>query len=332
MDVFTKIVDFENIKKAYKKVMSGSSKFTKEAQEFNLFWYRNLRQIQEELKSQKYEFGEYYTFTVYEPKKREIDAPAFRDKIVQHAINNILIDIYEPAFHPNSFACIRGKGNQRAVKQLHKILRRVSKNNKTVYYVKLDVYKFFPSIDKNILINILKRKIKCSLTIHIITKFIFSYFKTGLPLGVVLSQLFANIYLDTVDFYASKILKIKNYIRYADDIFIITTSLQYSRIVKTKLQHYIYNILNMQVGRGKSFIKITKNGISGLGHVTFCNKILILYKNYKHILAYFKIQQPSRKDTTSFYSRLGIFKYSSIQKRLFKRAFNENYLLRPIGL
>lgn len=311
MKLINEVYSFKNLKLAYKKVMSGNSKHSTDAVKFKMFWYRNLKMIQEELIKGCYEFGEYTTFTVYEPKKRDIDAPCFRDKIVHHAINNILRDFYEKRFHSNSFACIRNKGNQRAVKKLHQIVRKITKNNKTVYFIKIDIFKFFPSIKKDILLRIIERKIKCIGLIKLIKNFLVSYIKTGLPLGAVISQLFANIYLDVVDYFASKILSVKNYLRYADDIFIINNSLENARQIKTTLVHFIYRTLYLEVGRGKSYIRNAKHGISGLGHTTYHNKIAILYKSFKKIKRYNENIINTRKETQSHNSRLGVFKNSS---------------------
>lgn len=311
MGIIEQIASFENLKLAYKKVMKGNAKHTTEAIEFSIFWFRNLKEIQQQLLTNTYEFDDYYSFLVYEPKMREIDAPSFRDKIVHHAINNVLIDIYEPTFHSNSFACIRGKGNQRAVSKLHSLLRKHTKNNKSTCYIKIDIFKFFPSIDKSILIETLKRKIKCNKTIALIYKFLYGYKKSGIPLGSVISQLLANIYMNNVDFFVSKVLSIRNYIRYADDIFILQKSIEVARELKTKIVHFIYSKLNLQVGRGKSFTKNTKNGIAGLGHVTFHNKITILYKSFKKIKNFFNIKNPTKKQIQSHNSRIGVFKVAS---------------------
>ena len=124
--------------------------------EFAVNQTRNLVELQEDLKNGTYEFKGYFEFKVYEPKERIINAPHYRDKIAQLAINNVIKDIYQPCFIYDTYACLEGKGTHKCVNRISYFMRKAKwEYGDKAYIVKIDVKKFFYSIDRNILKTLL---------------------------------------------------------------------------------------------------------------------------------------------------------------------------------
>src|SRR5699024_4251415 len=182
----------------------------------------NLNKLRDDLVTGEYKFKGYKQFKVYEPKERVIDAPYHRDKIAQLAIDKVLKGIYQPSFIYDSYACLDNKGTHKAVERVSYFMRKGAwEYGEDAYIIKLDIRKFFYSINRDILKEILPKKIKCKETISLVYKIIDSADEIdplGLPLGNTLSQLFTNVYMDRFDQYCKRVLQIKYYVRYADDV------------------------------------------------------------------------------------------------------------------
>lgn len=227
----------------------------------------------------------FYKFEITEPKHRIIHAPAYEDKIIHHMTYQVLRDIYEPLFIHDSFSCIRGKGNQAAVKRLQQHIRVCQRNHKQAWLVKLDISKFFPSIDREILKSIYAKHIHCSKALDLVHKIIDSSpGDKGLPLGCVTSQLSANVYMNKFDQFVKHTLKVKHYIRYADDMFMIVKSKQEARELLKISKEFIETELNLQFSEGKYYIKNCNQGVDGLGYRIFSTHILFKSRTKKKII------------------------------------------------
>lgn len=202
-NIFKRITDEENIYKSYKQTRLGQSKYKFDAIIFHKDETYNLLKLRESLINETYEFGGYTKFKVYEPKERIIHAPFYKDKIIQIAINNVLKEIYYPCFIYDSYACIDNKGTHKCAKRIQHFMRKAKWQYGTnTYVVKIDMKKFFYSIDRKILKDILLKKIKCKKTIRLLYKIIDSadaIDELGLPLGNTISQIGANIYMNEAD-------------------------------------------------------------------------------------------------------------------------------------
>jgi len=225
-NLFETIAAFDNLELAYRKAVRG-----KRYRPAELKFYANLEesliQIQNELIWGSYEPKPYRTFTVYEPKERVIYAAAFRDRVVHHAIMNVIEPIWEGVFIADSYACRSEKGTHAGVERLGVMLQSANARWGKVYCLKGDVAKFFPSINHHVLMGIVRRKIKCSNTLSLLEKIIFA---TGdqadpeshnLPIGNLISQWCANLYLNELDQFAKHHLMANHYIRYMDDFVIL---------------------------------------------------------------------------------------------------------------
>lgn len=221
-NVYDNAVSFEKLLKSHKKARRGKRE-KKEIILFELNLENEILNLEKELKLGRYKPGAYKSFKVYEPKERTIMAATYRDKVVhQWYVENFIEPYIVPQFIETTYAGIKGRGMHKASKDVQKAMK-IAKNKWSEYYIlKMDVAKYFQNIDKRILWNIIKRKIKDRKLLWL-TKVILMSKEgmTGLPLGNYTSQMFANIYLNKLDQYAKHVLKCKNYFRYMDDIVII---------------------------------------------------------------------------------------------------------------
>jgi RNA-directed DNA polymerase len=228
--LWQEIISFENLLIAAKKAQRGK-RFRGNVLEFNHDLEGNLLRIQAQLQNQTYQPGAYRTFEIFEPKPRIIAAAPYIDRVVHHALCNIIVPIFERTFIRDSYANRIGYGTHRALKRFTQFARS------SRYILQCDIQKYFPSIDREILKSLIRRKIRCPETLWLIDRIIdngnrvdipLRYFpgdnlltplnrSTGLPIGNLTSQFFANIYLNGLDHFVQERLKIPKYLRYVDD-------------------------------------------------------------------------------------------------------------------
>lgn len=231
----------------------------------------NIRQLHQMLLDKSFRTSPYKTFRISDPKERLIFAlPYFPDRIVHHAIMNILEPIFVSVFTADTYSCIKGRGVHKCSRNLKKALRRDAEG--TVYCLKLDIKKFYPSIDHAILKRLLRKKIKCADTLALLDEIIDS--APGVPIGNYLSQYFANFYLAYFDHFVKEILGVKNYFRYADDIVILTDSKEELRYLFCMIQDYLNVELKLQV-KPNWRIFPTRIGIDFCGYVHFHTHTLL---------------------------------------------------------
>lgn len=256
------IADIDNIRLAYKKAVKGGNRFTVSHLKFKEHLEANLYLIQKQLLDGSYQHGEYHTFKVYEPKERIIASLPFKDRVVQHAINNIVEPIFEKGFYRTSYACRTNKGTHQGVKAVQATLRKLNKNGK-VFYLKMDFSKYFHSINIPILFKEIGRKISDSRVIKLLKGFA-GDLKVGIPIGNLLSQLFANIYGHIFDRFVKVKLRIKNYFRYMDDTVILCNSAEELKEVQRKLS--LFSRLFMKMKFSKWYINHLSKPLNFLGY------------------------------------------------------------------
>lgn len=221
-NVYENVITFEKLLEAHKKARRGKRE-KKEIILFELDLEKELLSLERELKSGKYRAGKYRSFKIYEPKERDIMASPYRDRVIhQWYVENFIKPYFVSQFIVTSYAGIEGRGMHKASKDVQVGMRKAKQKWDEYYILKMDVTKYFLNIDKKILWNILKRKIKDKKLLWLTREILLSTEGLkGLPLGNYTSQMFANIYLNEMDQYAKHILKCKYYYRYMDDIVIL---------------------------------------------------------------------------------------------------------------
>ena len=268
MSLYERIYDTKNLEESYKRTQSGNRKYRKEAIYFAMSKERKLRCLQKELEDRTYRPGSYIEFYVFEPKKRLVHAPHIRDKIVQFSIHTVLQGIYRSVFIKDSYACLEEKGAHEAVHRIQHYMRLAQWKYEEPYIVKIDVRKFFYSINRDILKTIYRKKIPESEQdfLRILDMIVDSSpeGERGLPLGNVTSQDFANIYLNEVDQFCKRYLGLKWYVRYMDDICIIVKDRETARNVLAKIRTYVKDHLDLELNE-KTHIYPLAQGINTLG-------------------------------------------------------------------
>ena len=289
-----------NLILAWRKARKGKTKRCY-VKEFEKDMLGNLLLLHEELKNETYYPKPLKIFILRDPKTRKISKSDFRDRIVHHAIVNILEPIFDKIFIYDSCANRKGKGNLFALKRFDKFVRKVSRNGRitfnnfkdnnyvTGFCLKADIKHYFDTVDHEILIKIIKRKIKDNKTINLV-KIIIDNFKSiiinkGMPLGNLTSQFFANIYLNELDQFVKHKLKVKYYIRYVDDFVILHKSKEQLEKWKIKINDFLIKELKLELHPDKSKITFLSRGIDFVGFRNFYYFKLLRKRNIENMFS-----------------------------------------------
>ncbi len=261
-NLYPKIYDFENLYQAYLKARKGK-RYQSDVLKFSANLEENLITIQNELIWHQYQCGEYHFFKVFEPKERDVAALPFRDRVVHHAIINIIEPIYEQRFIYDSYACRVGKGTHAGADRAQKFMRIVKRNHGRVYALKADVSKYFASIDHDVLTRLLNKRIACLETMSLIKVILDSTPSPGIPIGNLTSQLFANIYLHELDEYCKHTLRERFYVRYMDDFVILHHDKQHLHKIREQIEWFLASELKLKTNHKTSVFPISdRNGRS----------------------------------------------------------------------
>lgn len=283
-NIYEKIYDFDNIYNAYLNARKGK-RFRDEVLEFSSNLEENIIDIQNELMWKTYSVGKYHQFIITDPKRRLIMALSFRDRVIQWAIYRQIYPLFDRRFIYDSYGCRYGKGTLAAVNRLQYWLKQAYRSEDDYYYLKLDISKFFYSVNHDILMNILKKTIADKDTLNLLRTIISSESNkglpngfisdcyptneagelSGLPIGNLTSQIFANIYLNELDQFCKHELKIHYYIRYMDDIIILHKSKQALHEMKSEIERFINKRLGLCLN-DKTAIRPVTMGIEFVGY------------------------------------------------------------------
>lgn len=300
--IYEQIYDYENLHEAYLSARRNKTQRS-EVLAFTRNLEENLIELQNELIWHTYHAGRYREFYVTDPKKRLIMALPFRDRVVQWAIYRQVNHLLDKRYIPTSYACRIGGGTQRAVHQLQQYIRHTPGE---VYVLKLDVSKYFYRIDHVVLLDILHRIFKDRELLELLRRIIDDdqggglfgidietgerEAGVGMPIGNLTSQMFANLYLNEADQYAKHKLHARKYIRYMDDMVIVSNDKAYLRDCWRSMDDFLENRLKLRINR-KSMIIKASNGIDFCGHRVWREHIKLRKKaalKMKHRLRWLK--------------------------------------------
>ncbi len=285
--MYEDICSYKNIILAFKKARKGKTK-RRYVKRFQRNLRKNLLKLQQELRDRTYKPFLLKTFILRDPKTRKISKSAFRDRVIHHALCNIIVPIFERGFIYDSHANQIGKGTLKAIERFDKFKRKVSKNNtKKCYVLKADIKHYFEEINHDILINIIKRKIKDERIINLIKLIIYNKSLNGkkikgMPLGNLTSQFFANLYLNELDQFVKHKLRAKYYIRYVDDFVILNNSKYQLKKWKKDINLFLKEKLNLELHPNKSHILKLEKEIKFLGFRIFYYHKLLRKSNANH--------------------------------------------------
>lgn len=293
-NLYEQIISIDNLNMADGKAQKGKSKQYGVVRHNKNPEY-NIWELQKMLVDKTYKTSEYDVFKVYEPKERDVfRLPYFPDRITHHAIMNVLEPIFLKVFTADSYSCIKGKGIHSASFAVRKALKNVEE---TKYCLKLDIRKFYPSVDHNVLKSLLRRKFKDKDLLWLLDEIIDS--APGLPIGNYLSQYFANFYLTYFDHWIKEFLRVKFYFRYADDIVILHTDKRELHHILNLITSHLDQNLKLEVKDNWQIFPVEKRGIDFVGYIHFHTHIL-LRKSIKKRFARMLKRNPKRESIASY--------------------------------
>lgn len=278
--LYDHISSFENLLRASRKARRGK-RFRPQTARFELNLEKELLRLHRELKHQTYQHGGYRDFFVYDPKMRLISAAPYRDRVVHHALCQIIEPIFDRTFIYDSYACRQGKGVHRAVNRYTQFCR------KNRYVLKCDIRKYFPSVDHEILLEAVTKKIKCPQTLWLVRQIIATrddksaafYFPgddlftpftrcKGIAIGNLTSQFFANVYLNGFDHFVKETLGCRYYIRYVDDFVVFGNDKRELNEIKRQIVVFLQS-LRLKLHRNKCRVYRVAEGAAFLGYRIF---------------------------------------------------------------
>ncbi|MBI5527567.1 MAG: RNA-dependent DNA polymerase, partial [Deltaproteobacteria bacterium] len=276
---------------------------------FNFDLERNLIRLQRELSDQSYEPGPYRDFVVRDSKKRLISAAPYRDRVVHHAIINVIEPLFDPSFIDDSFACRKGKGTHAALARFRGWLPNYR------YVLKCDIRKYFQSIDHEILTDMLARRIGDTRVMWLLGKVIASrdfndtapvwHFpcddllapaerRRGIPVGNLTSQFFANLYLDGFDHWVKEGLKARAYLRYVDDFCVFGDEKSELGELRAEFVDKLHE-LRLRIHPGKSRVYTLKEGVEFLGFRHLRGRVRLRRENVRRFIARMRRYQADYK-------------------------------------
>jgi len=236
--------------------------------------------LEKEVREKNYQPRPYHTFIVHDPKVRMICAADFRDRVVHHAICKVLEPIFERSLISDTYACRKGKGTHLAIRKAQALCRRYN------YFLKLDVHKFFDSVDHEILKALLRRKIKDLDMLQLLDVFVdhavpWTKPGKGIPIGNLTSQHFANLYLSSMDHFIKGTLHIKGYIRYMDDLLLLSNTKERLWDAQRKVEGFLNNQLKLILKDDAVLLAPVTQGVPFLGMHVFPGVIRLSRKGWR---------------------------------------------------
>lgn len=281
--LFEKVVSLNNLFSAWREFKRGKGS-KRDVAEFDYNLEDNIFVLHEELKSRQYRHDGYSAFYVRDPKLRHIHKATVRDRLAHQAVFRVLYNLFDKQFIHDSYSCRFAKGTRRGVIQLARFARRASFNYRsTVYVLKCDVKRFFASINQDVLLDLIQRKVSDP-DMEWLLRQIIGSFQVGLPLGNVTSQLFANIYLNELDQFIKHQLREKYYIRYCDDFVILGRDKKHLEAILLVVEKFLKEKLHLMLHPDKVILRKLSTGIDFLGYVTLPHYVVLRTKTKKRMM------------------------------------------------
>jgi RNA-directed DNA polymerase len=311
--LYDRIISLENLQAADiiasigKKKQSGVIRHNKVRE-------ANILSLHAKLKEKAFKTSEYTTFMVYEPKERQVyRLPYYPDRIVHHAIMLVLEPIWVDCLTADTYSCIKGRGIHAASFALRNALKD---REGTKYCLKLDIKKFYPSVDHGVLKSIIRKKIKDHDLLDLLDEIIDS--APGLPIGNLMSQYFANLYLNCFDHFLKEVKRVKYYFRYCDDLVILSDNKPYLHQLLADIREYLSVKLKLTIKSNYQIFPVEARGIDFVGYPTWHDYVR-LRKSIKKRLCKKLSRKPNLKSFAAYY---GWLKHCN-SRHLLKKLINE---------
>ncbi len=268
-NLYDKIVSHESLYAAYRDASAGK-RATNACYQFERRLGAQIDDLHRSLYDGSYQPLPMNNFMVFEPKPRKISAPAFRDRVVQHAIYNQIRPIFDRTFIDQSFACRIGKGTHLASDYVQRALQRAPRDG---YVLQMDIRRYYYSLDRWILRQLIERKIKDHRLVDLMMQFALTDDNRGVPIGSLLSQLAGLIYLNPLDHMVKRDLKVERYARYVDDFVLIGITCQQDHDYAARIQEFLHEKLRLSLSHTGIFP--VARGINFVGFRTWASKRFI---------------------------------------------------------
>jgi hypothetical protein len=282
-DLYEKIYQYDNLYSAFYNASKGKRK-SQEIHKYALDLEKNIANLQMQLMQKELDIGHYTFFKIHDPKPRDICAASFHERVMHHAIMNICEPILDGYAIDDSYACRKNKGTVKAIHRCQYFIRRYP------WYLKMDIKKYFDSIDHAIALKRLAHKIKDKSLLLIIEQILDTYHISqgkGLPLGNLTSQHIANHYLGVFDHWIKETLRIKGYLRYMDDFVVFGDTKSELKKIHSQIQDYLWEHLQL-ILKHTTQLNRSRIGIPFLGFRIFKDKILLTPNSKKRFIKKFK--------------------------------------------
>lgn len=251
-----------NMMAAYRRTARGR-RLTAGHLEFKEFSPLNLERLASDMRAGSYRQGEPRSFEIYDPKLRTISALPFRDRVAQHALCAVVEPIFDATLLPRTFACRNGGGTHRAAVTLQADLRHMARRGQPIYVLKTDFSRYFASIERDVLWHLIEAKISCRATQHLIEAML-PREGIGLPIGSLVSQVFANVYGGVVDRHLQQQLGERCWLRYMDDLVVLGSGSQHLRAVKASIEELSRERLGLRFSKWS--IQPAARGVNFVGY------------------------------------------------------------------
>lgn len=276
-NLYERVCSLDNLREAFYCASIGKRN-REDVLEYAISLDDNLLELQHELLTFTYRTSEYHVFTLYEPKERLIFKLPFRDRVVHWAIMLVIEPIWTKNFTRDTYACVKGRG-------IHPLLHKLRADLEadpvgTSYCLKMDVRKFYPTIDHAILKDVVRKKIKDPKLLWLLDEIIDST-ETGVPIGNYLSQFFANLYLSEMDHILKEEYGVNYYYRYADDIVLLADTKDKLHGWLIAINHYLNESRKLSLKGNFQVYPVESRGIDFVGYVSYHTHALARKKNKK---------------------------------------------------
>lgn len=267
------VISLESLLEGWQEFVKGK-RSRPDVQLFERKLMENLLALHESLAAMSYKHSPYTAFTVSDPKTRQIHKASVADRVLHRALYRKLHPFFDRQFIADSFSCRLDKGTHKALDRFEHFSREVTRNyHKTAWVLKCDVRKFFASIDQQILLSILDRFIIDKRIIWLLERVVRSFSSevsgVGLPLGNLTSQIFANVYLNVFDQFVKHVLRVRHYVRYADDFVLLSRNRRYLVQLLLIIGDFLERELHLRLHPNKIELRTVASGIDFLGWVHF---------------------------------------------------------------
>ena len=293
-NLYQEIISIENLLLAESKARKGKSNRTC-VKKYDEDSESNILELHKQLKNKTYTTSKYTTFKIKDPKERIVyELPYYPDRIVQHAAMNILEPYFTKTFTANTYSCIKGRGVHAAVEAVKKMLKN---KEQTKYCLKIDIRKFYPSVDNEILKQLLRRKFKDKDLLWLLSDIIDS--SVGLPIGNYSSQPFGNFYLTYFDHWVKEKQNVCNYVKYADDMVFFSDSKEFLHNLLANTKAYLKENLKLELKSNYQIFPVESRGVDFLGYVFFHTHTKVrkrIKKKFARVVRY----NPNKKSIDSY--------------------------------